>query len=114
MEALLGIRPQRAADGVLQDVHWSTGAIGYFPTYSLGNLYAAQILATLREAFPDFDDRLASGDLRFVRAWLREHIHRHGRIYPAHELIRRATGEPLNPAHFTRYLREKYQALYGR
>ena len=113
MEELLGIRPERAADGVLQDVHWSYGSIGYFPTYSLGNLYMAQLLAALRREFPDFDARIAAGDLAFVREWLRMHIHRYGRIYPAGELIQRATGEPLNPAYFTRYLREKYAAVYG-
>ncbi len=113
MLELLGITPSTAADGVLQDVHWSTGAIGYFPTYSLGNLYCAQILATLRQQFPDFDDRIGGGDLRFVREWLREHIHRFGRTYPAAELIQRVTGEPLNPAYFAQYLRGKYATLYG-
>ena len=113
MQELLGITPTTAAEGVLQDVHWSSGLVGYFPTYALGNLYSAQLLATLRRTFPDFDERIASGDLRFVREWLREHIHRYGRIYPAAELIQRATGEPLNPAYFARYLREKYAALYG-
>lgn len=113
MQEMLGITPPTAADGVLQDVHWSTGSIGYFPTYSLGNLYMAQILATLRRAFPDFEARIAAGDLCFVREWLREHIHRYGRIYPAGELIQRVSGEPLNPAYFARYLREKYAAVYG-
>ncbi|HEY8838419.1 MAG TPA: carboxypeptidase M32 [Dehalococcoidia bacterium] len=113
MEEMLGITPRNAAEGVLQDVHWSYGSLGYFPTYSLGNLYFAQLLATLRSQFPDFDERIAGGDLLFVREWLRAQIHRFGRIYPAHELIRRLTGEPLNPKYFTRYLRMKYGELYG-
>jgi carboxypeptidase Taq len=113
MQDFLGITPPTAAEGVLQDVHWSTGSLGYFPTYSLGNLYFAQLLATLRRQFPDFDERIAAGDLLFVREWLRANIHRYGRIYPAHELIRRVTGEPLNAKYFTQYLREKYGALYG-
>lgn len=112
MTELIGVTPHSAAEGVLQDVHWSYGSFGYFPTYSLGNLYSAQILATLRKAFPDFDERIASGELRFIREWLREHIHRFGGIYPASELIRRVTGEALNPAYFTRYLRGKYEAMY--
>jgi carboxypeptidase Taq len=112
MAASLGITPQNAAEGLLQDVHWSYGSLGYFPTYSLGNLYFAQILATIRRQFPDFDERIAAGDLLFVREWLREQIHRFGRIYPANELIRRVTGEPLNPRYFTQYLRGKYGALY--
>jgi carboxypeptidase Taq len=113
MAESLGITPRNAAEGVLQDVHWSTGSLGYFPTYSLGNLYFAQILATLRRQFPDIDERIGSGDLLFVREWLREHIHRFGNIYPAQELIQRVTGEPLNPQYFTKYLRDKYGALYG-
>jgi carboxypeptidase Taq len=113
MEELLSITPRNAAEGVLQDVHWSYGSLGYFPTYSLGNLYFAQLLATLRRQFSDFDERIASGDLLFVREWLREQIHRYGRIYPAQELIRRVTGEQLNPKYFTQYLRTKYGALYG-
>lgn len=113
MEELLGITPETAADGVLQDVHWSYGSLGYFPTYSLGNLYFAQILATIRRQFPDFEERIAGGDLLFVREWLRDNLHRYGRIYPANELIRRVTGEPLNPHYFTQYLREKYGAVYG-
>jgi carboxypeptidase Taq len=113
MADFLGITPATAAEGVLQDVHWSYGSLGYFPTYSLGNLYMAQILATLHRVFPDFDQRIAGGDLRFARDWLAEHMYRFGRVYPAAELIQRVTGERLNPAYLVRYLRDKYGALYG-
>ncbi len=113
MRDYLGIVPTTAADGVLQDIHWSFGALGYFPTYALGNLYAAQLYATLRKQFPDFDDRLRSGDLVFLREWLRDNIHQFGRTYTASELIVRVTGEPLNPTYLTTYLRTKYGELYG-
>lgn len=112
MQELLGITPPTAAAGVLQDVHWSTGAVGYFPTYSLGNLYSAQLLHAIRQQFPDFDQRLAQGDFQFVLGWMREHVHQHGKVYAAADLIRRITGEPLNPAYYTKYLRTKYAALY--
>ncbi len=113
MVELLGIVPERDADGVLQDVHWSYGSFGYFPTYTLGTLYSAQIFAALRRTFPDFADRLVRGDLLFIREWLREQIHRHGATYQAEELVRRVTGEPLNPQYFLDYLQQKYALLYG-
>ena len=113
MDQLLGIVPPNDASGVLQDTHWGSGLFGYFPTYTLGNLYAAQIWDAIRRNEPGLDERLAAGDFHVVLAWLREHIHRWGRIYEPEILIQRATGEPLNPTHLTRYLTEKYSALYG-
>ncbi len=112
MREMLGVTPTNDADGVLQDVHWSTGAVGYFPTYSLGNLYSAQLLATIKREHPDFDARLAGGDFTFVLEWMRTHVHVHGRVYSASDLIQRISGEPLNPVHYNRYLRTKYAALY--
>jgi carboxypeptidase Taq len=108
MKDYLGVTPPNDTAGILQDIHWSIGSFGYFPTYSLGNLYAAQLYATIRNRFPDFDDRLRNGDLMFLRVWLRENIHHYGRIYPASELIVRVTGEPLNPDYLATYLRRKY------
>ncbi|MCL4541063.1 MAG: carboxypeptidase M32 [Chloroflexi bacterium] len=113
MAELLGIVPERDADGVLQDVHWSYGSFGYFPTYTLGTLYSAQIAAALRRIFPDCEERIARGDLLFIREWLRERIHRHGATYQAEELLRRVTGEPLNPQYFLDYVQQKYALLYG-
>jgi carboxypeptidase Taq len=109
----LGITPPNDSDGVLQDVHWSHGGFGYFPTYTLGNLYAAQICAALRGAFPDFDERLASGDRLFALEWLRERMYRFGAIYEPEELIERVTGEKPNPDYFESYLNEKFTRVYN-
>jgi carboxypeptidase Taq len=88
------------------------GGLGYFPTYALGNLYAAQFLDTLKRALP-VDDLVRRGEFGPILGWLRTNIHRHGRVYPAGELCRRVTGTPLDPGHFLRYLTEKYGAVYG-
>ncbi len=109
----LGVDPIDDAEGVLQDIHWSYGNFGYFSTYSLGNFYAAQFVATLRQAFPDLDERLARGETSFIREWQREHIHRYGSIYRAGDLCERVTGERLNPDHFIQYVTTKYENLYG-
>jgi carboxypeptidase Taq len=108
----LGIEPTNDAEGVLQDIHWSSG-FGYFPTYTLGNLYAAQIFNKLHAVFPDFDQRLASGDSAFILDWLRDHMYKFGAIYSPVELIERVTDEPPNPQYFTRYLNAKFEKIYG-
>ena len=109
----LGITPPNDRLGVLQDTHWASGLIGYFPTYSLGNLYAAQLWSALHRDVPDLDERLAVGDFQVVLGWLRERIHRHGRVYQPTELIERATGEPPRPDYLVQYLNQKYGAIYG-
>lgn len=108
MRDLLGIAPPDAARGFLQDVHWSCGLFGYFPTYTLGNLYAAQFAAAMEKDLGPLDARIRAGDFAPMREWLREKIHRHGREFPAAELCRRATGANLDAAHFLRYLEGKY------
>jgi len=112
MKKLLGIRPKDDAHGVLQDTHWASGLFGYFPTYSLGNLYAAQFWNTLTKDIPHIDAKMARGEFAPIRAWLGEHIHRHGRRYTALELIKRVTGTPLHAYHFLNYLKEKYGEIY--
>ncbi len=107
----LGIKPTGDVDGILQDMHWTTG-FGYFPTYTLGNLYAAQIYYTLRKVFPDFDQRLAGGDTGFLLTWLHENLHRYGAIYQPEELILKATGEAPDPRYFVRYITEKFEQIY--
>jgi carboxypeptidase Taq len=87
--------------------------LGYFPTYALGNLYAAQFWATLRTALPDLDDRLARGDLRTLLDWLRQNIHRHGQRYRPGELVEVVTGRPLSHVPYIEYLHAKYKPLYG-
>jgi len=94
-------------------VHWSMGGLGYFPTYALGNLYAAQFFDAMKQALPDVESLVARGDFGPVLGWLRTNIHRHGRIYTAGELCRRVTGKPLDPGYFLGYLTRKYGAVYG-
>ncbi|MBN1798320.1 MAG: carboxypeptidase M32 [Spirochaetales bacterium] len=109
---LLGIEPDNHAQGCLQDIHWSMGAFGYFPTYTLGNLYAAQFFETLCKEQPELEQELEQGNLKPVRTWLLENIHSHGAVYPAGELCRRVTGEKLNPRFFIEYLQKKFGTLY--
>jgi carboxypeptidase Taq len=113
MGQLLGITPADDAQGCLQDIHWSMGAFGYFPTYALGNLYAAQFFQAAHRALPELDAQLARGELLPLRDWLRENIHRRGQRYRAAELIQVVTGQPLSPRPFMEYLRGKYPPLYG-
>ncbi len=108
MKSYLGIEPQSYAEGCLQDIHWSAGFFGYFPTYVLGNLYAAQLFTTMKSEHPDWDKRLMEGDLLFARDFLKQKIHRHGRHYTPSELITKATGRPLTPGDFLSYLNSKY------
>ncbi|MDP6442491.1 MAG: carboxypeptidase M32 [Pirellulaceae bacterium] len=109
----LGIEPPSDADGVLQDVHWSAGLIGYFPTYALGNLYAAQFFAHADEQLGGLDEQFARGDFEPLREWLREKIHRRGRCLTAAELVVDVTGEPLSHHPFMTYLQGKLGPLYG-
>ncbi|MFO8044044.1 MAG: carboxypeptidase M32 [Alkalispirochaeta sp.] len=113
MKEFLGIVPPRNAEGVLQDVHWSFGAFGYFPTYALGNLYAAQFLKTIESQLPSMWDEVAVGTTRPVLDWLRTNIHRHGKVRSARQLVRGITGADLDPGFFLRYLNEKYGELYS-
>jgi carboxypeptidase Taq len=113
MRELLGIEVPDDLRGVLQDVHWSQGIIGYFPTYAIGNVLAAQLWEALRADLPGLDDDLRAGDPSALREWLRETIHRHGsRLTPA-ELIEQAVGGPLDPGPMLKHLETKYRALYG-
>jgi carboxypeptidase Taq len=109
----LGIEPPNDADGVLQDVHWSSGAIGYFPTYSLGNLYAAQLFEQASRDLGDLHATFRRGEFRPLLEWLRKNIHSHARRYPAAALARRVTGHPLSHDALIRQLRQKLAPLYG-
>ncbi len=107
MERLLGVTVPGPADGVLQDVHWSAGMIGYFPTYSIGNLMAAQLWERLQDDIADIDGLIEQGDFAPLREWLRANVHSHGRKFPPRELLRRITGDELRVEPFLRYLRAK-------
>lgn len=113
MEAYLGITPPTDALGVLQDVHWSFGSIGYFPTYSLGNIISVQLWETCRRELVDLDEQLARGEFLPLLQWMREHIHQHGRKYEPMELLRRVTGSEIDSAPYVKYLRAKLADVYG-
>ena len=109
---LLGITPPNDADGCMQDVHWSMGLFGYFPTYALGNLYAAQFTIAMEDELGRLSTLIGEGQADTVLSWLRENIHVHGRIFPPGDLCRRVTGKPLDPVHFLDYLNGKYAGVY--
>jgi carboxypeptidase Taq len=111
--ACLGINPPTDRQGVLQDIHWSWGMFGYFPTYSLGTVYAGQLEAALRRAVPDLDEQMAAGDFAAPLRWMRQHIHQLGMLYRPPELIEHATGKPPSADDYLAYLTRKYSELYG-
>lgn len=111
---LLGLEPKSDREGVLQDVHWSDGAFGYFPSYCLGNMLAAQLWYRALALRPGLEEDFARGDFSWLLGWLRENIHAQGRRFDALELARRVTGQELSPQALVRYLRERYGAIYLR
>jgi len=113
MKGYLGIVPPNDADGILQDIHWSGGGIGYFPTYTLGNILGVQWMEKAREALPSLDQELRAGKFTGLYEWLRKNIHQHGRKYPPGELVRRVTGRPLTIEPYVNYLRKKFGEIYG-
>ena len=113
MEEYLGVRPETDANGCLQDIHWSHGTFGYFPTYSLGSVLAAQLYASADEAIDDLDGSIESGDFDPLHDWLTEHVHRHGKRYTTPDLVEEATGKPFAADDFLDYVTAKYGALYN-
>ncbi len=111
-EQALGIRPPNAAKGCLQDIHWSMGGLGYFPTYTLGNLYAAQLMEQARQDLPGLEDEFSRGAFGRLKGWLNEKVHWAGRRWPAAVLCERVTGRPLSHKPLLDYLRGKYAPLY--
>jgi carboxypeptidase Taq len=109
----LGVTPVNDRDGCLQDIHWAAGLFGYFPTYTLGNLYAAQLFDRACHDIPGLDGLFARGEYRDLLAWLRTHVHRHGQSFRPRELIERATGRGPESAPMLSSLKRKYHELYG-
>jgi carboxypeptidase Taq len=109
----LGLDTPDDAHGVLQDVHWSDGSFGYFPTYSLGNVIAGQIWKRMNEALPDLETRIEAGDFAPLHEWLREHLHRHGRKFTPAETVERVAGGPVDVGPYLEYLERKYGELYS-
>ncbi len=112
MQEYLGLTPPNDAQGVLQDIHWSMGSIGYFSTYALGNLISVQLWEKIHQDIPDLDDQIRRGEFGALLSWLREKIHRHGRKYEPQQLVQRVTGSKITPEPYLRYLRQKFGAIY--
>lgn len=112
MDEVLGVTPKNDKEGVLQDMHWSGGSFGYFPTYAIGTIYASQLFKQLSEEKPDTTEEIEQGDFTSILAWLREHVHKYGCLMSADEIIENTCGEGLNSKVFIEYLKDKYYSLY--
>ena len=106
-EEYLGVRPRHDGEGILQDIHWSQGSFGYFPSYALGNAFGAQLYHRMKQEM-DFDGLLREGKADVIREYLRKHIHQYGKLKTSRELLKDATGEDFNPAYYVEYLTERY------
>jgi len=108
MEQLLGVRPTKDSQGVLQDTHWSSGLFGYFPTYTLGNLVSAIIESKMNKELKDYKQDISKGDFKPIREWLRLKIHQHGSVYAPKVLLKQSFNEGYNPDYFVNYMQTKY------
>lgn len=113
MKEYLGIVPPDDSQGCLQDVHWSMGSMGYFPTYALGNLYAAELFEVFEKAFPNWQQKVETGELLFIKDWLHEHVYKHGRKWHSIELVEKVTNHPFSEKPYERYLNKKYGEIYS-
>ena len=109
----MGLTPPNHAQGCLQDIHWSMGGLGYFPTYTLGNLYAAQLMEQAKQDLGDVDADFRAGKFGRLKGWLNDKVHRPGQQYRPRDLAQKVTGQTLSPKPLVNYLRKKYEALYG-
>jgi carboxypeptidase Taq len=112
MAEYLGVTPSTDRDGVMQDIHWPSGLIGYFPSYTIGNVASVQLFEAAQRAHPDLPDQIRRGQFASLLTWLREHVHTHGRKFFPRDLLVRATGSPLTPEPYVRYLNEKFGEIY--
>ncbi len=111
-QEIIGLTPKSDKEGVLQDVHWSGGMLGYFPSYCLGNMIAAQLWYTVLGEIPDLQKDFSAGNFERLLSWLRNRIHQHGKLYDTEVLVERVTGERINPKYLIRYLKDRYVPLY--
>jgi carboxypeptidase Taq len=107
------LTPPNDALGVLQDTHWADGYFGYFSTYALGNLVSAQLWEVINVDIPDLSAQVKTGEFSTILEWLRENVHAHGRKFEPRELVKRITGDKINPAAYMRYLKKKFGELYN-
>ena len=110
-EEYLGVRPENPAQGVLQDIHWSQGSFGYFPSYALGSAFGAQLYYHMKQEM-DFEGLLEQGKVDVIREYLRENIHQYGKLKDSRTILKDVTGEDFDPKYYVRYLKEKYGKLY--
>jgi carboxypeptidase Taq len=108
-----GLRPPSDVDGVLQDIHWSAGLVGYFPTYALGNMFAAQLMAAAEEQLPGLESQFAAGSFGDLLGWLRREVHATGRIMESDPLVERVSGRPVSEAGLLASLRRRYGPAHG-
>jgi carboxypeptidase Taq len=113
MQEYFGITPPNDAMGVLQDVHWSYGSIGYFSTYALGNLVSAQLWEKINKDIRNLDDQIRQGNFSELLGWLRTKVHVHGHKYDPQDLVQMVTGSKITPEPYVRYLTKKYSEIYG-
>jgi carboxypeptidase Taq len=113
MKDYLGVTPPNDAKGVLQDIHWSGGMIGYFSTYALGNLISAQLWEKINADIHDLDDQIRKGDFSHLLDWLRKNIHQYGQKYEPQTLVEKVTGSKITYEPYIRYLTKKYGEIYG-
>jgi carboxypeptidase Taq len=113
MSEYLGVKPENDATGVLQDIHWAGGDFGYFPSYSLGNIYAAMFENTIAREIPNYKEQIQKGDFTELRTWLTEKVYKHGKTLTPKEIMMQVTGEEINSDYLVKYLEEKYKYIYG-
>ena len=113
MKEYLGVEPADNKSGVLQDVHWAVGLFGYFPSYSLGNMYAAQFMHALSKDIPDFEEKIGRREIGDIKQWMVDRVHCHGKLMTPSEIIQKATGESINSVYLMDYLEEKFSYVYG-
>jgi carboxypeptidase Taq len=113
MKEFFGVEPKNDKDGVMQDIHWSEGCFGYFPSYAIGTIYAAQIYEALKKDIPDMEKDIEKGDYKKIKSWLKQKIHKHGAKFLAEDIIKEVCGEGLNPKVFIDYLNKKYLEMYN-
>ena len=110
-EEYLGVRPKDVSEGVLQDIHWSQGSFGYFPSYALGSAFGAQLYARMKKEM-DFEGLLEEGKIDVIREYLKDHIHQFGKLKTSREILKDVTGEDFSPKYYIEYLTEKYRKIY--
>ena len=112
-EAYLGIRPKTDSEGVLQDMHWASGYIGYFQCYVMGNFYDGHYYNLMRREIPDMYDQVAHGYFENIIKWQTEHVHKYGRLFTPSQLLKKIDGQELQAKYYIDYINEKYSQIYG-